>query len=159
MFLYLQPVDEVGIKLILNCHWFWSNICEDNLVCCIFFLTRCENCRTFCTFWRFLKSRTCTRTFSDCYRIRFFQRFHQWIHQSVRPLAAELAIWADHSSQSVDDKVSRSEGMSHYGLIRPRPTIMTVARYIYTDISAYTIGTMIGNCCVPIKIAEVYFSF
>lgn len=37
--------------------------------------------------------------------------------------------------------------MSHYGAIRPRSTITTVARYIYSDISACAIESMIGKWC------------
>lgn len=41
--------------------------------------------------------------------------------------------------------------------IRPRATIMTVTRYILSDISARAIEKMIGKWCALIKIAERLF--
>lgn len=53
--------------------------------------------------------------------------------------------------------------MSHCSLIKGLLTTMTVARYIYNDISGCTIGAMIGKWCVPIRIGVlfifIYFCF
>lgn len=54
--------------------------------------------------------------------------------------------------------MQKSEGMSHYSPIRTLSTIVTVARYIYSDISACTIETMIGKWSVPIKIVFFFLS-
>lgn len=49
---------------------------------------------------------------------------------------AKPTIWAQHTTQSGDDKAQRSERMSQYSLIRTQAAIVTAVRYIYSDISA-----------------------